>query len=121
MRVTNCENSREAEYNLQRKMDVVKKSQKVQRGLLTIPKFSGSVNKWLQFLSYFKKIHEDRAITDEEKLKYLKQVMEVGSKEESIVGSYPTTAENYRRALDSLKSRFGRDNMLIEFYTRELL
>ncbi|XP_051161418.1 uncharacterized protein LOC127281645 [Leptopilina boulardi] len=91
------------------------------RPTLEIPKFGGSVEKWLQFWSHFRKIHEDRAITDEDKLEYLKQSMERGSKAESIVSGYPTTAENYQKAFDSLKSRFGRDDLLIEFYTRELL
>ena len=47
--------------------------------------------------------------------------MEVGSKAEIIVGSYLTTAENYRKVFDSLKSRFGREELLIELYNRELL
>ena len=47
--------------------------------------------------------------------------MEKGSKAENVVQGYPTTAENYEKAFDSLKNRFGRDDLLVEYYTRELL
>lgn len=47
--------------------------------------------------------------------------MEVSSKAASIIEGYPTTAENYEKAFNSLKSRFGRDELLVEYRTRELL
>lgn len=37
------------------------------------------------------------------------------------VNSYPPTTENYDKIIKSLKSRFGRDELLIEVYIRELL
>lgn len=91
------------------------------RPFLKIVKYSGSVSTWLQFWSHFRKIHEDRSVSQEDKLEYLKQMMEEGSKAESVVNGFPTTAENYDKAFESLKNRFGRDDLLIEFYTRELL
>ena len=91
------------------------------RPTLEIPKFDGSVSKWLQFWSHFKKIHEDRGIAREDKLEYLKQAMEKGSKAENVVQGYPTTAENYEKAFNSLKNRFGREDLLVEYYVRELL
>lgn len=48
-------------------------------------------------------------------------MMEEGSKAENIINGFPTTAENYDKAFESLKNRFGRDDLLIEFYTWELL
>ena len=74
------------------------------RPFLEIPKFDGSISKWLQFWSHFKKIHEDAGVSDEDKLAYLKQVMEKDSKAASIVESYPTTGDNYRDAFASLKN-----------------
>ncbi|XP_076658275.1 uncharacterized protein LOC143362201 [Halictus rubicundus] len=91
------------------------------RPFLKVVKYSGSVSTWLQFWSHFRKIHEDRSVSQEDKLEYLKQMMEEGSKAESVVNGFPTTAENYDKAFESLKNRFGRDDLLIEFYTRELL
>ncbi|XP_033221099.1 uncharacterized protein LOC117175502 [Belonocnema kinseyi] len=37
-----------------------------------------------------------------------------------LVKSYPPTSENYEKAMDSLKKRFGRDDLQIEVYVREL-
>ncbi|XP_029053806.2 uncharacterized protein LOC114881250 [Osmia bicornis bicornis] len=91
------------------------------RPFLKVTKYSGSVNRWLQFWSHFRKIHEDTSVSKEDKLEYLKQMMEEGSKAENIVNGFPTMAENYDKAFESLKNRFGRDDLLIEFYTRELL
>ena len=64
------------------------------RATLEIPKFSGSVGRWLQFWSHSRKIHEDDSVSKEDKLEYLKQAMEKGSKAENVVQGYPTTAEN---------------------------
>lgn len=91
------------------------------RPFLKVVKYSGGVSTWLQFWSHFRKIHDDKTVSKEDKLEYLKQMMEEGSKAENIVNGFPTTAENYDKAFESLKNRFGRDDLLIEFYTRELL
>ncbi|XP_071648476.1 uncharacterized protein [Temnothorax longispinosus] len=40
---------------------------------------------------------------------------------ELVNNSFPPTADNYDKVIDSLKSRFGRDELLIELYIRELL
>ena len=90
------------------------------RPTLEIPKFNGSGSDWLDFSSHFEKIDATKSITKEYKLAYLKQRMEKGSKAEKILEGFPTTASNYEKAY-SLKSRFGRNNLLIEFYTHELL
>ncbi|GBL77313.1 hypothetical protein AVEN_128509-1 [Araneus ventricosus] len=38
-----------------------------------------------------------------------------------FVESFPPTAANYVKAEDSLKARFGRDELLVEVYVRGLL
>ncbi|KMQ85434.1 integrase core domain protein [Lasius niger] len=43
------------------------------------------------------------------------------SRASELVNSFPPTAENYDKAIDSLKSRFGKNELMIEFYIRELL
>ncbi|XP_058805274.1 uncharacterized protein LOC131672213 [Phymastichus coffea] len=91
------------------------------RPTLDVPKYPGGVDKWLQFWSFFRKYHEDVNLSKEVKLEYLKGMMQPGSKAFGIVDGYPTTAQNYDLAFESLKSRYGRDDLLIEFYTRELL
>ncbi|XP_058802077.1 uncharacterized protein LOC131670472 [Phymastichus coffea] len=88
---------------------------------LEVPKYPGGVHKWLQFWSHFRKYHEDPVLSKEDKLEYLKGMMAVDSKAFVIVHGFPTTAENYDSAFESLKDRYGRDDLLIEYYTRELL
>ncbi|KYQ59851.1 hypothetical protein ALC60_01239 [Trachymyrmex zeteki] len=38
-----------------------------------------------------------------------------------LVKSFSPTGENYVKAITSLKNRFGRDDIVLEFYVRELL
>ncbi|GFT32057.1 uncharacterized protein TNCV_3468811 [Trichonephila clavipes] len=47
--------------------------------------------------------------------------MEPKSKAERLVLSFPATAENYPKAIDQLKERFGREDLLVQIYVRELL
>ncbi|GFX07581.1 integrase_H2C2 domain-containing protein [Trichonephila clavipes] len=47
--------------------------------------------------------------------------MVVGTRIRDLVDGYPPTAENYDKCIDSLRMRFGREELLIEIYVRELL
>ncbi|KAJ8866312.1 hypothetical protein PR048_032155 [Dryococelus australis] len=60
-------------------------------------------------------------ISHEEKFQYLIQATSVGSRARSIVGSFPPSGENYKRPLQVLQDRFGRKDLLVEYYTGELL
>ncbi|GFX43586.1 uncharacterized protein TNCV_510351 [Trichonephila clavipes] len=53
-------------------------------------------------------------------MQYLLQSVEPKSKAERLVLSFPATAENYPKAIDQLK-RFGREDLLVQIYVRELL
>lgn len=100
---------------------MIQSGQSLEPSCLEVVKYSGGVSTWLQFWSHFRTIHEDDTATSEEKLIYLKWMMEEGSEAENIVNGFPTTGDNYTKAFESLRNRFGRDDLLIEFYTRELL
>ena len=76
---------------------------------------------WLSFWSQFKRIHEDEDIDECDKFQYLIQATMVNSRARQIVESYPPTSENYPKAIDSLRTRFGRDDLLVEVYVREML
>ncbi|GFT61736.1 uncharacterized protein TNCV_2563681 [Trichonephila clavipes] len=54
-------------------------------------------------------------------MQYLLQSVEPKSKAERLVLSFPATAENYPKAIDHLKERFGREDLLVQIYVRELL
>ncbi|XP_043466423.1 uncharacterized protein LOC122501193 [Leptopilina heterotoma] len=105
----------------ERNLTVPRVQKPFKKPILEIRKFSGNVGDWLQFWSHFRKVHEDDSISKEDKLEYLKQSVEKESKADNVVSGYPTSAENYSKAFESLKNRFGRDDLLVEFYTRELL
>src|SRR5436190_14840434 len=94
---------------------------KIRLPTIELVKFNGDIKNWLCFWSQFKKIHDDNELTDEEKFQYLIQATEPESRARVIVSSFPPTGENYEKAIDSLKTRFGREDLQIEVYVRELL
>jgi hypothetical protein len=96
-----------------------KKSLKLPK--IELRKFSGELKDWLGFWSQFKRIHDDPDIEKEDKFQYLIQATTDESRARDIVCSFPPTAANYGKAIEGLQSRFGREELLIEFYVRELL
>lgn len=88
---------------------------------LDLRKFNGDIKDWLQFWSFFKRIHENDEISDDEKFDYLLQSTTEKSKARQLIESYPPTGDNYSKAVESLRNRFGRNDLLIEYYVRELL
>lgn len=88
---------------------------------IELRKFSGELKEWFPFWSTFRKIHEDITLTNEEKFHYLIQSMVENSRAEGVVNSFPPTNENYSKVIQSLQTRFGKKDLLIEYYVRELL
>lgn len=88
---------------------------------LKLVEFSGSPKEWLNFWSQFKGIHEDESISAEEKFQYLIQATVSESVARRVVCSFPPTADNYAKAIEYLKSRFGKEKVLVEMYVRDLL
>ncbi|KMQ84903.1 hypothetical protein RF55_16915 [Lasius niger] len=88
---------------------------------IELRKFGGEIKDWLSFWSTFKKIYDDTTLSKEDKFHYLLQSTVKDSRAFEVVNSFPPTADNYEKAIQSLKSRFGKKNLLVEFYVRELL
>lgn len=86
-----------------------------------IKTFNGDLKEWLPFWSQFKRIHEDSDISLDDKISYLIQATIPGSKARQIVESFPAVSENYVRMIETLQSRFGREDLQTEVYVRELL
>ncbi|XP_072401667.1 uncharacterized protein [Diabrotica undecimpunctata] len=84
-------------------------------------KYDGSIKGWLAFWVQFKKIHEDESIDCHDKIEYLIQATVPGSRARQLVESYPAMADNYSKIMESMQSRFGREDLQIEVYIRELL
>ncbi|GFW25916.1 DUF1758 domain-containing protein [Trichonephila clavipes] len=104
------------------KVCVVKASKA--KGWLTrrvFQQFSGELTDWLRFHNQFKRIHEDESIDDGDKFQYLIQATTPKSRARDIVESFPATPENYRKAFEYLRMRFGQEDVLIQVYVRELL
>ncbi|GBN63233.1 hypothetical protein AVEN_79661-1 [Araneus ventricosus] len=92
----------------------------------TLPKlqfrqFGDDLKDWLPFWSQFEHVDKDDDIAPENKFQYLVQATVVGSRAREVVESFPPTGENYAKAVDSLKARFGREDLLVKVYVRELL
>ncbi|GFT59391.1 putative RNA-directed DNA polymerase from transposon X-element [Trichonephila clavipes] len=57
----------------------------------------------------------------EDKFQYLLQCLVPDSKAARLVSSFPPTKNNYLKAITQLKERFGRDELLVQIYVRDLL
>lgn len=88
---------------------------------LTLKQFDGNVRNWLGFWGQFKKIHDDTNLEPEDKFQYLIQATLPKSSARELVESYPPTKNNYAEAIESLKTRFARGDMLVEVCVRDLL
>lgn len=102
-------------------VEMVNNRRKFRLPKLELKKFDGDVRNWILFWGKFKKIHEDNDIDLEDKFQYLLQSMELGSAARELVESFPPSGNNYEKAINQLKNRFARDEILIEVYVRELL
>ncbi|GFS92163.1 integrase catalytic domain-containing protein [Trichonephila clavipes] len=84
-------------------------------------KFGGELKDWLTFWNQFKNIHENKNLTNCDKFHYLVQSTKIKSEARELIESFPITNENYPLAIESLVERYGRNELLIDFYVRELL
>ncbi|GFQ96593.1 transposable element Tc1 transposase [Trichonephila clavata] len=57
----------------------------------------------------------------EVKFQYLSSSLKPKTKARDIVESYPPSKDNYPKVIEHLMSRFGRKDLLIEVYIRDLL
>ena len=88
---------------------------------LALKKFDLNYRNWIAFYAQHKRIHEDEKIEDAVKFQYLLQSLEPQTKGWNIINTYPPSGDNYTKAMDHLERRFGRKEILIEVYMRDLL
>ncbi|CAG7825459.1 unnamed protein product [Allacma fusca] len=88
---------------------------------LEFEKFNGDAKSWLGFWSQFKQIDKDATLAPEDKFQYLIQSTLEGSKAREVVESFPPLSENYPKVIHYFKERFGKEEILLELYVRELL
>ncbi|GFV74283.1 DUF1758 domain-containing protein [Trichonephila clavipes] len=81
----------------------------------------GDAKEYLTFWTQFRKIDEDSSIPPEDKFQYLLQAVVPKSKAARVVESFLATADNYPKTIEQLKDRFGREDLLVQIYVRDLL
>ncbi|GBM41895.1 hypothetical protein AVEN_13616-1 [Araneus ventricosus] len=86
-----------------------------------LKEFSGDAREFLTFWSIFSKIHESDDLTEVDKFQYLYQCMVPESRAAGLISSFPIATENYSKAIQQLKARFGREDLLVQIYVRDLL
>ncbi|KAF8791537.1 hypothetical protein HNY73_006384 [Argiope bruennichi] len=87
---------------------------------LQIPQFYGDILKFNDFYSQFDTvIHKNSSLSDVEKFNYLKSYLINDA--EMAVRSIALKAENYDGAINILKERFGRTEMIIDADMSQLL
>ncbi|XP_031356634.1 uncharacterized protein LOC116180669 [Photinus pyralis] len=96
-------------------------AKKMKLPVINLIKFGGSTREWLRFWGQFQKIDLDAQMSTEDKFEYLIAAMVPGSRAAELIARFPPTGDNYAKAVDSLKNRFGREDLLVEVYIRELL
>ncbi|XP_071044211.1 uncharacterized protein [Parasteatoda tepidariorum] len=88
---------------------------------IKLPVFDGNLKNWLSFWCQFEKIDKDQNIGDHDKFLYLSQSMLKGSPADELLRSFPPSGESYKTAINQLKTRYGKEELLIQVYVRELL
>ena len=95
-------------------------SAKVKLPKLELKSFSGNYQEWQGFWDTFQSaVDGPTGISAIEKFTYLKSC--VTSNAESAIAGLPLTADHYKIAIDILKDRFGKPQLLISNYMDALL
>ena len=102
-----------------------KEKEKANESTLKLPKFdmlsfSGDKLKWDEFWDSFESaIHKNKKLPKIEKFNYLKSKLS-GDAQKAISG-LPLSNDNYDIAIDILKTRFGRDQELVDLHYTQLI
>ncbi|GIY68034.1 hypothetical protein CEXT_202871 [Caerostris extrusa] len=74
---------------------------------ISLDKFSGDICRFQEFWpQYEAAIHENENLQDIEKFNYLKSLLTDSAA--TAISGLPLTPENYRKAVEILKERFGK-------------
>lgn len=90
---------------------VTKRKLKLQK--IELVKFSSEIKDWLSIWSRLKRIRDDRDIEKEDKSQYLIQYVSEDTTAREIIDIFPSNGDNYEKMFESLKSRFGHDELAV--------
>ena len=86
---------------------------------LQIQPFNGNPLEWLTFWDSFRNaVHENDSLSDIDKMNYLKGML--ANEAARAIAGLPITSQNYRKAIELLKERFGRKQTLINAHMESL-
>lgn len=112
--------SDETSCNNQLVSDLNSKSKQFKLPKIGLTKFDGQLINWLPFWSRFSKINNVRDIAPEDKFQHLIQCIIPGTRAYEVVQRFPSIEQNFsNKVVESLKSRFGKDDLLVEVYVIE--
>ncbi|GFR05176.1 uncharacterized protein TNCT_539561 [Trichonephila clavata] len=87
---------------------------------LHINKYSGNYSEWLDFYNLFESsIHNSNRLSKVDKFNYLKSYLCGNAL--ACINVFPISGDNFDRAIDLLKDRFGNKNVLINAHLSSLL
>ena len=87
---------------------------------LSLPTFSGSPLLWQSFWDSFEAaVHNNPSLTGVEKFNYLRAQLE--GEAARTVGGFPLTNANYEQSISLLKTRFGKQQRIINAHMQALL
>ncbi|GFV59963.1 uncharacterized protein TNCV_3829781 [Trichonephila clavipes] len=93
---------------------------KIRKPKIELSHIGGELKDYLEFWSQFQRIHTNQDLAPEDKFQYLLQCMVQENRAREVIESFPPTSENYAKAIEALKNRFGREELFIEFYVQLL-
>ena len=98
----------------------VKPENRVRLPELSLNSFDGKYEEWPSFIDSFNSAINSRDdISDVEKFSYLKGLLQ--GKAKKAIDGFTLTKENYKEALDTLKQRFGNDEMITNTLISKIL
>ena len=82
--------------------------------------FDGKVQEWLEFWESFESaIHQNECLSEVDKFTYLRSFLLGPAK--STIASFALTATNHKEALELLRNRYGKKNVIQRDLIQELL
>lgn len=88
---------------------------------LKLPEFNLEPRNFTNFWTQFRRIDDDPNINKTDKFLYLIMHLKPGSAARKLVESFTIEENNYEKALAALKSRFGREDVIIDTLYRDML
>ncbi|GFQ84438.1 integrase catalytic domain-containing protein [Trichonephila clavata] len=101
-------------------INIEENSVRIKLPKLCIPKFYGDVNQWLNFWNSFESaIHKNVHLNKVDKFNYLKSYL--GGTALSTVDGFSISDSTYDAAINLLKERFAREDLLIQTHMSNIL